>query len=81
MTPTEKEYQIHLAKRNQQSQNAKLRNAEIINNKVMRNGTTTDNRIPNMRNAYSSVRSNDHHPTPEEIDFLRFTSGSFVDCK
>ena len=55
MTPTEKEYQIHLAKRNQQSQNAKSRNAEIINNKVMRNGTTTDNRIPNMRNAYSSV--------------------------
>ena len=81
MTPTEREYMIHKAKMNQQSQNAKSRNAEIINNKVMRNGTTTDNRIPNMRNAYSSVRNNDHQPTPEEIDFLRFTSGSFVDCK
>jgi hypothetical protein len=81
MTPTEREYQIHLAKRNQQSQNAQIRNAEIINKKVMRKGTTTDNRIPNMRDAYSSVRSNDHQPTPEEIDFLRFTSGSYVDCK
>ena len=81
MTPVEREYQIHLAKRKQETQNAQIRNAEIMNKKVMRNGTTTDNRIPNMRNAYSSVRSNDHQPTPEEIDFLRFTSGSFVDCK
>ena len=81
MTPTEREYQIHLAKRNQQSQNAQIRNAEIMNKKVMRNGTTTDNRIPNMRDAYSSVRNNNHQSTPEEIDFLRFTSGSYVDCK
>ena len=81
MTPTEREYQIHLAKRNQQSQDAKLRNAEIINNKVMRNGITTDMRIPNMRDAYTSVRNNNHQPTPSEIDFLRFTSGSYVDCK
>ena len=81
MTPVEREYQIHLAKRKQENQNAQIRNAEIVNKKVMRNGTTTDNRIPNMLAAYSSVKNNNHQPTPEEIDFLRFTSGSYVDCK
>ena len=81
MTPTEREYMIHKAKMNRQSQDVSRRNAEIINNKVMRSGTTTDRRIPNMRDAYSSVRNSNHKPTPEEIDFLRFTSGSYVDCK
>ena len=81
MTPVEREYMIHKAKMNQKSEDAFKRNAEIVNKKVMRNGTTTDNRIPNMRAAYSSVQNNNHQPTPEEIDFLRFTSGSYVDCK
>jgi len=81
MTPTEREYMIHKSKMNQETENAKLRNAEIINNKVMKNGITTDRRIPNMRDAYTSVRNNNHQPTPEEIDFLRFTSGSYVDCE
>jgi hypothetical protein len=81
MTPTEREYQIHLAKRNQQSQDASRRNAEIINNKVIRIGTTTDKRIPNMNDAYSAVRNSNHQPTEEEKNFLRFISGSYVDCK
>ena len=81
MTPVEREYMIHKAKMNQKSEDAFKRNAEIINNKVMRSGTTTDRRIPNMRDAYSSVRNSNHQPTEEEINFLRFTSGSFVDCE
>lgn len=81
MTPVEREYMIHKAKMNQKTEEAFKRNAEIANNNVMRKGTTADNRIPNMKNAYSAVRNTNHQPTPEEIDFLRFTSGSYVDCK
>jgi hypothetical protein len=47
----------------------------------MKDGMTKDKPIPNMNDAYSAVRNSNHKPTPEEIDFLRFTSGSFVDCE
>ena len=80
MTPTEREYQIHLARRNQRSLDSEKVNREIVNNKVMKNGITADKRIPNMRDAYSSVRNSNHKPTEQEIDFLRFTSGTYVDC-
>ena len=79
MTPVEREYQIFKAKQNQQSDNDQKRNRDIVNGNVMRKGITRDKRIPNMRDAYTSVRNSNHVQTNQEKDFLRFTSGSYVD--
>ena len=79
MTPVEREYHLFKAKQNQQSDDERKRNRDIVNGNVMRKGITTDRRIPNMRDAYTSVRNSNHEQTEEEKDFLRFTSGSYVD--
>ena len=80
MTPVEKEYHIFKAQQNQRSEDDRKRNRDIINDTVMKNGITTDRRITNMSDAYSEVRNNNHQQTEEEKDFIRFTSGSYVDC-
>lgn len=79
MTPVYREYMLHKAKMEKSSAQTKRINNQIINDRVMHLGTTTDKRIPNMVDAYSQVRDSNHTPTPEEIDFRRFTSGSYVD--
>tara|TARA_R110001592_G_scaffold164243_3_gene398297 strand:- start:321 stop:569 length:249 start_codon:yes stop_codon:yes gene_type:complete len=79
MTPVEREYQIFKAKQNQQSDDDRKRNRDIVNGNVMRKGITTDKRIPNMKDAYTSVINSNHVQTEQEKDFLRFTSGSYVD--
>ena len=79
MTPIYREYMLHKAKMENSADATQKRNSEIINDKVMRLGRTTSNGITNMRDAYSQVRNSGHTPTPEEIDYIRFSSGSFVD--
>ncbi|MFP6710538.1 MAG: hypothetical protein VB913_02440 [Rhodospirillales bacterium] len=74
-----REYMRHKAKMELSNDATQKRNSEIINDNVMRHGTTTSNGITNMADAYSQVRNSGHTPTPEEIDFRRFTSGSYVD--
>ena len=79
MTPVFREYMIHKAKMEQSVDTSNKKNTSIINDKVMRLGRTTNNGITNMTSAYNQVRNSGHTPTEAERDFLRFTSGSFVD--
>jgi len=81
MTPTYKEYIIHQAKMKQSNLDAHNRNNQIINDKVIRQGTTTDNSITNMTSAYNQVRNSGYTPSPEEISYRRFSSGSFLDME
>ena len=56
-------------------------NRDIINQKLDRSMRTRSTGIPDMRSAYLEVRNSNHKPTPEEIHFRRFTSGSYQDSE
>ncbi len=79
MTPVYREYMLHKAKMNNTNEELRKRNSEIINDKVIRNGMTQGLQITNMSDAYSLVRNSSHTPSPDEINYRRFSSGSFVD--
>ena len=51
------------------------------NKSLMDQTSTRHNTIPDMKDAYSQVVNSGHKPTPEEIHYRRFTSGSWVDIK
>ncbi len=51
-------------------------------NRLLNQKTTTQHTpITNMRKAYREVTSSGYSPTPEEIHFRRFTSGSMIDSE
>lgn len=81
MTPTYKEYMTHKAEMKKSNEESRKRNNQIVNDKIIRLSTTTSNTITNMTDAYSQVRNSGHRPTKEEIDYLRFSSGSYVDME
>ena len=54
-------------------------NKDIQYQHLRKHTTTKHSFIPNMTSAYQSVIDSGHKPTPEEIHYRRFTSGSFVD--
>ena len=56
-------------------------NRDLVNRKLDQSMTTRATSIPDMRSAYEQVRNSGHKPTPEEIHFRRFTSGSYVDSE
>ena len=49
------------------------------NQELIKRTTTIHNETPNMKEAYSSVVNSGYKPSPEEIHYRRFTSGSYVD--
>ena len=51
------------------------------NKDLIDKSSTRHDTIPNMTDAYSQVVNSGHKPTPEEIHYRRFTSGSWVDSK
>ena len=81
MTPTFRQHMIHKAKMKQSKLDAQNRNNQILNDKVLRQGKTSDNSITNMSNAYNQVRNSGYRPTPDEISYRRFTSGTYVDME
>ena len=64
-------------KERQKVQEGRNRSNEELNKRT----TTVHTKIPNMRQAYSSVVNSGHEPTAEEIHYRRFTSGSYIDSE
>ena len=76
---TQIEYMRHIAKQRLDAENKIKAGKQIVNERLDASMTTHHTTIPNMNDAYASVRNSGHTPTPEEIHFRRFTSGSAVD--
>jgi hypothetical protein len=51
------------------------------NKTLMVQTSTRHDTIPDMTDDYSKVVNSGHKPSPEEINYRRFTSGSWVDSK
>ena len=67
------------SKMEQEEQDKEYRQSQ--NDLLNQRTTTHHSTITNMRKAYQEVVDSGHTPTPEEIHFRRYTSGSMVDSK
>jgi len=66
--------------REQKSQNDKNhQSVQMKNQRMIDSQQTKHEKIVDMKSAYQRVIDKNHKPTPEEINYRRFTSGSYVD--
>mgnify|MGYP001418747401 CR=1 FL=1 len=74
----------YLRMKGQETYNERMKsqaNRDVVNKKLDKSMTTRSTGIPDMRLAYNQVKNSGHKPTPEEIHFRRFTSGSYHDSE
>ncbi|MEC8724834.1 MAG: hypothetical protein VXX97_01115 [Pseudomonadota bacterium] len=72
----------HLRQKALETENQKMKSDRVRerSNSMLEQSTTTQvNPIVDMRDAYSKVLNSGYVPSEEEIQFRRFTSGSWVD--